>query len=210
MAQFNPPKSSGGAFWMVLLSIGIFIACIAISYYGWIGPWIAHKDWVEVEVNRHDSDCRMETCYSRGGPYSCEKCTVEYEYVYDGTTYRLEQHYEMASPGKSIIAKIDPKNPQIHGKPYQSPSIVLFIIEVIVCLFALAFVMMFLSLFRSYHYLERLGRKDVIERLAAGESGAQIVAEENMAQEIMKRKLKDIQTVNELLKQKASQNQKEG
>ena len=178
------PKSSGGALVMAVISIGIMIGCFALAYHGWIGPWIAHRDWVEVDVSQQDRDCRMEWCYNKGGRYSCEKCTIDYKYVYNGKTYGGTKYYKPPSEGKTKKALIDPNNPKV---PVDSPSVGLFILEMVVCLFGLGFVLMFISLFRSYKDLEDLGREDMIEKLAAGESAEQIVAEELEKQDALKK-----------------------
>lgn len=166
----NVPKSSGGALVQCIVSILCGFVILGIAFYGWIKPWNEHKDWVEVEVSLQYSDCGTGTCYgSRGHRYSCPKCTLDYEYVYKGKTYKGKKYYESPSDEKTKKALINPKTLDTDTKPYDPPSMVLFWVEIFLALFAFGFAFMFGSLYRSFRTLEKCGRKDLIEKISNGE-----------------------------------------
>ena len=169
MSRYKAPKSSGRAIVSCIISILIGVVILGIAYYGWVGPWIEHKDWVEVEVHQQDLDCTMGTCYgNKGRRYSCPKCTVEYEYAYKGETYKGKSYYAPPTEGKSKKALI---NPKLHAaqEPYDSPGVGLFLLEVFLALLAFGFAFMFGGLSRSYRKLEDAGREDLIQKIANGE-----------------------------------------
>ena len=162
------PKSSGGALVQCIVSILIGVVILGIGAYGWILPYIEHKDWVEVTVAQVDSDCHTTICYgSKGRRYSCQKCTRDYKYEYEGRTITGKDYYESPSEGKTIKALIDPHKP---GKPYHKPSWWLFALEVLLSLGAFGFAWMFASIHRSYKSLEDLGRQDLVQKLAEGKT----------------------------------------
>lgn len=176
------PKSSGGALVQCIVSILSGFAILGIAYYGWIGPGNEHKDWVEVKVSLQYSDCRTGICYgSRGRRYSCPKCTLDYEYVYKGKTYKGKKYYESPSDKKTKKALINPKTLDTDTKPYDPPSMVLFWVEVFLALFAFAFAFMFGSIYRSFRALEKAGRKDLVEKISNGEDIDSFIADDSNA-----------------------------
>ena len=161
------PKSSLGAMVQAIVSILSGVAILAMAAYGWVAPWIEHRDWVAVSVRYENYDCRTSTCVgSKGSRYSCQECDRKYRYEYNGRKISGVEYNKSPSNGEPVKAYINPKNP---GKPFRSPSVGLFILVIFLSIFAFAFAAVYIGIYKSYKALEKAGRKDLIQKIADGE-----------------------------------------
>ena len=155
-------QSSAGKLVQCIICILIGFAILGVAYHGWISPWIAHKDWVEVEMHMQYTDCTAGVCYGyRGSKYSCQKCNAEYEYVYNNQTFKGKLYYESPVEGNTKKVLINPKAPSDTQNHYDPPGVGLFVIMVFMALLAFGFAFMFGSSYRSNGMQEKTDRKNL-------------------------------------------------